>query len=105
MAIASTYGEPAGIARGSLRPRLALRRLVHEERQFKSTMTMTTALRRLYENHHSDDLTALRKLYEHHAEDCVRMAALAVDPQRREEYLMLASGWTEAAAALGAPKH
>jgi hypothetical protein len=41
-------------------------------------MTKTTALRRLYENHHSDDLTALKRLYEHHAEDCVRMAALSI---------------------------
>ena len=63
---------------------------------------MTTALRSLYENHHADDLTALRKLYEHDAEDCVRMAGLTVDLQRREEYLKLASGWIEAAVALGA---
>jgi len=74
-------------------------------RHFKSANEMATALRRLYERYHADDLPALRKLYEDHAEDCVRMAALTVDPQRREEYLTLASGWTEAAAALGASKH
>jgi hypothetical protein len=78
----------------------AFRRRQFQERDDDDNRT-EEALR----DHHSDDLTALRKLYEHHAEDCVRMATLTVDPQRREEYLNLASGWTEAAAALGAPKH
>jgi hypothetical protein len=74
-------------------------------RRFNDATTITTALRKLCENHHAKDATALRKLYQHHAEDCGRMAALTVDPQRREDDLTLASGWTEAAAALGASKH
>ena len=50
--------------------------------------------------HHAEDLTALKKLYEHYAEDCARVAEFTVDPRRREQYLKLARGWTEAAAAL-----
>ena len=34
---------------------------------------MITALKRLYENHHSQDLAALKKVYEQHAEDCVEV--------------------------------
>jgi len=97
-------GQP-GLCAGHRVARLALRRLRSQGDSFKSAMMMITALRRLYENHHSDDLTALKKLYQHYAEDCVRMAALTFDPQQRVEYLILASGWIEAAAALGAPKH
>jgi hypothetical protein len=96
-------GQPR-LLRGPLRRRLAFRCLRSQRDSFKSAMTKTTALRRLYENHHYDDLTALKRFYEHHAEDCVRMAALTFDPQQRVENLILANGWTEAAAALGAPK-
>jgi hypothetical protein len=60
---------------------------------------MITAHKKLYENH-TGDLTALKKLYDHYAKDCVRVAELTVDPRRREQYLKLASEWTEAAAAL-----
>ena len=61
---------------------------------------MITALKRLYENHHSQDLAALKKVYEQHAEACVQAAKFTVDPGRREVYLKLARQWTEAAAAL-----
>ena len=74
-------GQP-GLCAGHRVARLALRRLRSQGDSFKSAMMMITALRRLYENHHSDDLTALKKLYQHYAEDCVRMAALTFDSQR-----------------------
>jgi hypothetical protein len=61
---------------------------------------MITALKKLYEHHHADDLMVLKKLYERHAQDCTRAADLTVDPGRREQYLKLARQWTEAAAAL-----
>jgi hypothetical protein len=63
---------------------------------------MITALKKLYEHYHANDLTALKQQYEHHAEDCVRATELTVDPRRREEYLKLAGQWTEAAAAIQA---
>jgi hypothetical protein len=37
---------------------------------------MITALKRLYENHHSQDLAALKKVYEQHAEDAFRRPSL-----------------------------
>ena len=61
---------------------------------------MITALKQLYENHHTKDVAALKKVYAQHAEDCAHAAKLTVDPRRREVYLKLAQQWSEAAAAL-----
>ncbi len=61
---------------------------------------MITALKRLYEQNHTGDLSALKKAYETHAKDCAQAAEMTVDPGRREVYLKLARQWTEAVAAL-----
>jgi hypothetical protein len=41
---------------------------------------MITALKKLYEHHHADDLMVLKKLYERHAQDCTRAADLRSIP-------------------------
>ena len=61
---------------------------------------MITALKQLYEQNHTGDLSALKEAYEQHAEECAQAAEMTVDAGRRELYLRLARQWTEAAAAL-----
>jgi hypothetical protein len=45
-------------------------------------------------------MLTLAQLYENHAEECIRSAARADDPKRRDMLLKLASAWREDAEAL-----
>ena len=45
-------------------------------------------------------MPTLAQIYEEHAEECVRSAARADDPKRRDLLLKLASQWREDAQAL-----